>query len=119
MDEQGACKICQGEIPYGHARTCIIHTMSEQIRKSSEAFNDKCAAAEAWEGTANQYKDRAGEMQLVAGRYQYQFEHAMKCINSIDDLFEYAYKGVGRTALRDMVRSYLAVFTAAVKPKGK
>jgi len=61
-----------------------------------------------------------GEMQLVAGRYQFQFEHAMKCINSIDDLFEYAHKAYGGGSdLQAEVRKHIAKFTDAVKPKGK
>ncbi len=61
------------------------------------------------------------EMQLVAGRYQYQFEHAMKCINSIDDLFEYAYTNYTRPELKEEIREYLKKFSDAVAavPKGE
>jgi len=68
----------------------------------------------AWEASANSYKEEAGNLQLVAGRYQYQFEEAMRCINSIDDLFEYAYKEMDVKVLQQMVREYLAKFTKAV-----
>jgi hypothetical protein len=31
MDEFGACKICGGEIPYGHSDNCCIYKMQRQI----------------------------------------------------------------------------------------
>lgn len=59
-----------------------------------------------------------GEMQLVAGRYQYLHEHAMKALNKIDDVFEYVYKDMDVEALRRAVRDTLAGFTeAAAKVK--
>lgn len=33
VDKWGACKICQGEIPYGHAHNCVIHQMQTRIRE--------------------------------------------------------------------------------------
>jgi hypothetical protein len=72
-------------------------------------------AGECWLCYAKRKKQEAAEMQLIAGRYQFQFEQAMKCINAIDDLFEYAYKAFGGGAdLQKEVRKYLAKFTESV-----
>ena len=72
-------------------------------------------AGECWLCYAKRKKQEAAEMQLVAGRYQYQFEHAMKALNKIDDVFEYAYKKMTPDQLRVIVRTALADFTDAVK----
>ena len=32
-DKWGACKICQGEIPYGHAKSCVILQMQTRRRE--------------------------------------------------------------------------------------
>jgi hypothetical protein len=62
---------------------------------------------------------KAGELQLAAGRYQYQFEQAAKCINTIDDQFEYAYKNLDRASLLAFVHNTLATYTKAIsKVKG-
>ena len=60
---------------------------------------------------------RSGEMQLIAGRYQYQFEHAIKLINKVDDMFEYQFEHFHRDALQEQVQVWLAEFTDAVKIK--
>lgn len=62
----------------------------------------------------NLLKRDKGEMQLVAGRYQYQFEHAVKALNAIDDFFEYRFRDVSADTMQKTVRDHLAVFTAAV-----
>ena len=102
------------------ARAQILQADTKKYKKARyDTLEQHERLSEEWKASREVLIRERGEMQLVAGRYQFQFEQAMKCINSIDDLFEYAYKGIGRTKLREMVRNYLAVFTAAVKPKGK
>ena len=69
---------------------------------------------------SEKYQKKANEMQLVAGRYQFQFEHAMKALNAIDDMFEYQFRAMDGDALQKAVRTILAVFTKSVAPvKGK
>ena len=69
---------------------------------------------------SKKYKAAKNEMQLVAGRYQFQFEHAMKALNAIDDMFEYQYRAMDGDSLQKAVRTILAVFTKSVAPvKGK
>ena len=60
------------------------------------------------------WKSRAREMQLVAGRWQYLFESAMKFVNYVDDLFEYAYKDMNRWSLRHSIIDRLAILTEQV-----
>ena len=60
------------------------------------------------------WKRKAGENQLVAGRYQYLFEEAMKAVNKMDDLFEYAYAAMHPTEIRSKVMASLDDFTEAV-----
>jgi hypothetical protein len=64
-------------------------------------------------------REKAAEMQLIAGRYQYQFEQAMKALDKIGDTFEYAYRSMTPEQLRVIVLTALAKFTDAVKPKGR
>lgn len=113
--------VCQntGQFDSGECYICERNRLREVVKSKERQIEDLVVRAKILQGDTEKYKAAKGDMQLVAGRYQFQFEHAMKCINSIDDLFEYAYKGIGRTKLREMVRNYLAVFTAAVKPRGK
>lgn len=32
LDEIGCCKVCNGELPYGHTENCDIYKMEKQIR---------------------------------------------------------------------------------------
>lgn len=59
------------------------------------------------------WKRKAGENQLVAGRYQYLFEEAMKAVNKIEDLFEYAYAVMHPTEIRKVIHESLEKFTEA------
>lgn len=59
------------------------------------------------------WKRKAGENQLVAGRYQYLFEEAMKAVNKVDDLFEYVYTSMHPAEIRKAVYTALSAFTAA------
>lgn len=60
------------------------------------------------------WKSRAREMQLVAGRWQFLFESAMKFVNYVDDLFEYAYKDMNRSSLKHSITERLATLTEQV-----
>lgn len=60
------------------------------------------------------WKSRAREMQLVAGRWQYLFESAMKFVNYVDDLFEYAYKDMSRWSLKHSITERLETLTEQV-----
>lgn len=61
------------------------------------------------------WKRKAGENQLVAGRYQYMFEEAMKAVNKIDDLFEYVYTSMHPVEIRKSVYTALSAFTDSVE----
>lgn len=44
FDEDGACKLCQGEIPHGHALDCFIYkqeTRIQELEKDIQRLNDK------------------------------------------------------------------------------
>lgn len=60
------------------------------------------------------WKRKAGENQLVAGRWQYLFESAQKCVNRIEDIFEYTWQQMGKTDLRDYVHKELIKLKADV-----
>ena len=36
MDSWGCCKICGGEIPYGHINTCYVYTKDQEIKELKE-----------------------------------------------------------------------------------
>lgn len=57
---------------------------------------------------------KAGEMQLLAGRYQYLYAQARKALTDIDELFESNYKDRGVEALHKIVRDLMATFVEAV-----
>jgi hypothetical protein len=57
------------------------------------------------------WKQKAAEMQLIAGRYQYLFEQAMKTVNKIDDFFEYSFFDVVLADTQKRVQKYLKEFT--------
>lgn len=58
--------------------------------------------------------EKSGAMQLAAGRYQFRAEAAQRCINRIDDYFEYSYKNRTPDELQEMVRYHLAVYTKEI-----
>lgn len=60
------------------------------------------------------WKRKAGENQLVAGRWQFLFEEAMKFTNKVDDLFEYAYASMHPSEIKQTIRDALSTFTAEV-----
>jgi len=59
-------------------------------------------------------KDEAAHLQLVAGRYQFMWEKAQRCINEIDDMFEYRYKLYDHDGMQKGVRTHLRYYTEAV-----
>jgi len=104
--EERSKKLTELEIKYEHR--------NKRLKQCSDAFDNLEAASEAWEGTATQWKTKHNEMQLVAGRWQYQFEHAQKAINRIDDMFEYEYLKHDMKSLQIRVHDVLAQYTEAV-----
>lgn len=40
LDKWGACKVCDGEIPHGHANNCDIYKMECQIRVMRSALEE-------------------------------------------------------------------------------
>ena len=113
--------VCQniGQFDAGECYICYAKRKREVAKAREREVVNLTIRAQTLMEDAKKYKAHAGEMQLVAGRYQYQFEHAMKALNSIDDVFEYAYEKMTPDQLRVIVRTALAKFTDAVKPKGK
>lgn len=60
LDEWGACKVCDGEIPHGHTNNCDIYKLECEIRRLRDALKTVLASAhphpmengvmyEAWE----------------------------------------------------------------------
>ena len=74
----------------------------------------KFDAGECYICYAKRKKREAGEMQLIAGRWQYLFEQAMKMVNKIDDLFEYSYASIEKEKLRELIHGYMKEFTDEV-----
>lgn len=60
------------------------------------------------------WKRKAGENQLVAGRWQYLFEQAQKMVNHVDDIFEYAYQNMTPTEIKSFVCTHLDLYAAEV-----
>ena len=61
------------------------------------------------------WKRKAGEMQLIAGRWQFLFEEAQKMVNKVDDLFEYAYASMHPVQIKESILGYLEAYTNEVK----
>lgn len=38
MDKHGACKVCDGEIPYGHTDNCDIWKLEKELRELNALF---------------------------------------------------------------------------------
>ena len=77
-------------------------------------YSGQFDAGECWLCYAKRKKQEAGEMQLVAGRYQHLHEQAQKALNKIDDLFEYQYKTMTPEQIRRKVYEALAGYTKVV-----
>lgn len=46
LDEMGACKVCDGEIPYGHTNECDIFKLEQKVRAAeSEVTRWKATVA--------------------------------------------------------------------------
>lgn len=45
LDEWGCCKVCGGEIPYGHIDNCDIFKLEQQVRAAQMALNSGEAVA--------------------------------------------------------------------------
>ncbi len=71
-------------------------------------------AGECWMCYARRKKQDCADMQLIASRNQYLFEHAQRFINKIDDLFEYPYLGFSLARLVKEVEKHLASYTDSV-----
>lgn len=60
------------------------------------------------------WKRKAGENQLIAGRWQYLFEQAQKMVNHVDDIFEYTYKSMTPKEIKTFIVSKLDDYSTAV-----
>lgn len=60
------------------------------------------------------WKSKARENLLVAGRYQFLFQEAMKFVNYVDDICEYAYASMSRWQLRHTLKDRLDVLNEEV-----
>lgn len=100
------------------ARAQILQADTKKYKKARyDTLELHETLSEEWKASREVLVRERGEMQLVAGRYQYQFEHAIKALNAIDDFFEYAFRDVSAATMQKTVRGHLAKFTEAVKPK--
>lgn len=79
----------------------------------------KFDAGECYICYAKRKKQKAAEMQLVAGRYQFQFEHAQKALNKIEDMLEYQYEFMKGADLRGEIHKILEFYTEQVRKPGK
>lgn len=43
MDEWGACRVCDGEIPHGHAKNCDIYKMEQERAEIEKVRDEWCA----------------------------------------------------------------------------
>ena len=66
IDKWGACKVCDGEIPYGHTENCDIYKLEQEISKLKleyqrlfEAYQSQCVIGKDWERIAREkeYQD--------------------------------------------------------------
>jgi len=102
------------------ARAKILQEDSKKYKKARyDTLEQHEKLSAEWKASREVLIRERNEMQLVAGRYQFQFEHAMKALNSIDDVFEYAYEKMTPDQLRVIVRTALAKFTDAVNKVNK
>ncbi len=113
-DKWGACKICEGEIPYGHQEACHIYTQEKEITRLRELGMEHAVEK-------NNLKTKAGNLQLVAGRYQFMWEAAQLCLNKIDDHLEYDFPPHKTfESIQKVVQRHLEIYTQYVsKPKAQ
>lgn len=51
LDKWGACKVCDGEIPHGHAAHCDIYKLEQEIASLRTALATVTAERDALKGT--------------------------------------------------------------------
>lgn len=103
-----------GQFDAGECWMCYMRRKKKEVTTLKKALDNEEIESECWEAAANGHLKQEKKMQLIAGKYQYQFKLAMRCINSIDDLFEYRHIGMTPDELQIEVRKNLALFTQDV-----
>lgn len=119
MDKWGSCKICEGEIPYGHQGKCYIYAQEKEIKflkKELKRVKDLgFEYAVEKNHLQTELETEIGRLKLVAGRYQWMWEAAQLCINKIDDYLEYdmpPHKTF--EIIQKEVQKHLKIYTEAV-----
>lgn len=64
MDSYGCCKICGGEIPYGHQENCVIYSYEKRI-KELEKWNAEMVEKAAGGGTLDGYREMADRIAFL------------------------------------------------------
>lgn len=54
IDKYGTCKVCDGEIPYGHTNNCDIYKMETEIASITKERDDLKARVGLWEAWQNE-----------------------------------------------------------------
>lgn len=63
LDRWGACRVCDGEIPYGHDPECDVHKMQQEIRMLREANAQLVASEQSIRNECNRLR---GELRKLA-----------------------------------------------------
>jgi hypothetical protein len=108
--DAGECWLC-----YAKRKKKRVAQQDAVIDSKLRQIEDLTVRAQQLNHESDRYKQEAAEMQLVAGRYQYLHEQAMKALNKIEDVFEYQYGSMTPDQLRVLIQTALADFTDEVK----
>lgn len=103
MRERWCCTMCGAEFVRG-ALAAHYEAMLKDSAKHTRMTKEQLSI----------WKRKAGENQLVAGRYQYLFEEAQKLTTAIDNLFVEAYKAMKGGDIKDYIAEELTRFAEKV-----
>lgn len=72
MDESGACKVCDGEIPHGHSGNCDIYKLERQV-----------AELAALQRQRDELRGALLECEHVLGRFHPDHENTLRQVRAV------------------------------------
>jgi hypothetical protein len=59
LDSNWCCKVCDGEIPYGHTHDCDIWKLEKELNELRKCLAEYVEACPAWRHSETEREDRA------------------------------------------------------------
>lgn len=60
FDKDGACKICEGELPHGHHGNCFVYSKIKEVAKLEIAVSELIDQRDHWEEKATELANDIG-----------------------------------------------------------